>query len=118
MAGGSRAANLKGLYPKLYRIQNKRLKLALIIDDSLVIRRVIDRALTKIGFEVKHAEDGMKGLKAMKVTLFDLVLCDFLMPIMDGLDCVQQYRQWERRHRTEYQQVRLHFDSKLFVSKN
>jgi CheY-like chemotaxis protein len=41
----------------------------------------------------------MEGLEKLKSSLFDLTLCDFLMPIMDGLDCVQQYRDWEKYHR-------------------
>jgi len=36
--------------------------------------------------------------------LFDVVLCDFLMPVMDGLDCVQQYREWEQNHRPYFKQ--------------
>lgn len=81
-----------------------RTKRALIIDDSVIVRKTIDRALTKLGFEVEQAEDGSVGLNAMKKTMFDIVLCDFLMPVMDGLDCVKQYRDWEKEHRSSFRQ--------------
>ena len=81
-----------------------RTKRALIIDDSVIVRKTIDRALTKLGFEVEQAEDGSVGLNALKKTMFDIVFCDFLMPVMDGLDCVKQYREWEKEHRPSFRQ--------------
>lgn len=84
----------------------KRRKCALVIDDSKTIRKVLKKALQNFGFDVKQAENGMQGLEEMKSTVFDIVLCDFLMPIMDGMDCVQQYRQWESNHRKWFKQVR------------
>jgi len=82
-----------------------RVKEALIIDDSLSIRKAIDRALSNLGFNVSQAENGMVGLLCMKSKAFDIVLCDFLMPIMDGLDCVKQFRAWEVDHRSWFRQV-------------
>jgi PleD family two-component response regulator len=82
-----------------------RKRRALVIDDSLVIRKSLCRALQKLGFEVVTAVDGLEGLKEMKKTLFDLVLCDFLMPVMDGLDCVKQYREWESQNRPRFKQL-------------
>jgi len=72
---------------------------ALVIDDSLVIRKGLSRLLSKNGYHVVTAENGQQGLEAMKANMFDFVLCDFLMPVMDGLDCVQQFRAWEKTHR-------------------
>jgi len=79
--------------------KESRPRMALVIDDSIVIRKSLCRALTAIGFVVHQANDGMEGLKQLKSDVFDVVLCDFLMPVMDGLDCVQQYRSWEESHR-------------------
>ena len=59
---------------------------ALIVDDSLVIRKSLERALNKLGFEVSLAVDGMEGLEKLKETMYDIVLCDFLMPVMDGME--------------------------------
>mmetsp|Transcript_17560 Transcript_17560/g.40465 ORF Transcript_17560/g.40465 Transcript_17560/m.40465 type:complete len:851 (-) Transcript_17560:41-2593(-) len=79
--------------------KNTRKKRALVIEDSAIIRKMLDKILSKHGFEVSEAENGMQGLEKLKSTLFDITLCDFLMPIMDGLDCMQQYRDWEKYHR-------------------
>jgi CheY-like chemotaxis protein len=81
-----------------------RRKHALVIEDSLVVRKTIARALTQLGFEVTQAVNGMEGLTELQASLFDLVLCDFLMPVMDGLDCIQQYRQWEAVNRPYFSQ--------------
>jgi len=83
---------------------DKRSTKALIIDDSLTIRKAIVRALTRLGFEVQQARNGFEGLGLLKNNLYDLVLCDFLMPVMDGLDCVKQYRDWEVKHRPWFRQ--------------
>ena len=83
----------------------KRKRTALVIDDSTTIRKVFERVLARLGFEVSQAENGMEGLNEMKAAVFDVVFCDFLMPIMDGLDCVKQYREWEAKHRPWFQQV-------------
>ena len=76
-----------------------RKKRALLIEDSAVIRKMLNKLLTKKGYEVSEADNGMQGLEKLKSSLFDITLVDFLMPIMDGLDCVQQYREWEKIHR-------------------
>lgn len=59
-----------------------RKRKALVVDDSLVVRKSLAMALKKKGFDVSQAVNGLDGLKQLKQTLFDLVLCDFLMPGM------------------------------------
>ncbi|KAL7579879.1 hypothetical protein ACA910_004889 [Epithemia clementina (nom. ined.)] len=81
--------------------QVQRKRRALIIEDSLVVRKSLARALEKLGMVVAQAVNGLEGLQSLKSQIFDFVLCDFLMPVMDGLDCVQQYRDWEKQHRPD-----------------
>ena len=76
-----------------------RKRRALVIEDSTTVRKLLARALDRLGYEVTQAPDGLQGLKRLKEKLFDLTLCDFLMPVMDGMDCVKQYRDWEKEHR-------------------
>lgn len=89
-----------------FRLQDAppRVPQALVIEDSVVVRKNLARVLSKLGFEVTQAVNGMAGLKELKGSLFDLVLCDYLMPVMDGLDCVEQYRQWESINRPFFKQ--------------
>ena len=79
-------------------------KRALEIDDSVVIRKSIGRALANLGFQVTYASDGMQGLQALQSSKFDVVFCDFLMPVLDGLDCIEQHRTWESKHRPDFHQ--------------
>jgi CheY-like chemotaxis protein len=81
-----------------------RQRKALVIDDSLVVRKTLARALSGMGYECTLAENGMEGLKELQDTIFDLSLCDFFMPVMDGLDCVKQYREWEQHNRPWFRQ--------------
>jgi len=83
----------------------ERTKTALVIEDTLVVRKFLSRCLSKLGFEVTQAENGFVGLQKLKETMYDLCLCDFLMPVLDGVDCVQQFRAWEAKHRlVDFQQ--------------
>ncbi|CAJ1966793.1 unnamed protein product [Cylindrotheca closterium] len=82
----------------------ERQKRALVIEDSEMVRKMLVKALTKMGYDVIEAENGMAGLEELQNTLFDITLCDFLMPIMDGLDCIQQYRVWEKVDRPWFTQ--------------
>jgi len=84
--------------------KNLRCKKALVIDDSIIIRKSVDRALKSLGFKVVQAQNGMVGLNELKGATFDIAFCDFLMPIMDGLDCVQQFRTWEKSNRPWFHQ--------------
>lgn len=74
-------------------------KLALVVDDSLVVRKLLSRALTSLGFEVIGAADGQEALTKAKATDLALIVTDVNMPVMDGLDFTRLVRQ-ERRHRS------------------
>eukprot|EP00980_Cylindrotheca_fusiformis_P004055 scaffold880_cov132-Cylindrotheca_fusiformis.AAC.51 len=82
----------------------KRKMRALIIEDSEVTRKTMKQILAKLGFEVVEAENGMEGLNSLHANLFDIVFCDFLMPVLDGVECVRQYRQFEVAHRPWFDQ--------------
>jgi len=83
---------------------SKRVRRVLVIDDSLTIRKGLSRGFQRLGFEVEEAENGLQGLKRLKSGLYDLVLLDFLMPVLDGTDVAQQFRAWEKEHRPEFHQ--------------
>ncbi|MBS1644924.1 MAG: sigma-54-dependent Fis family transcriptional regulator [Bacteroidetes bacterium] len=58
----------------------------LIIDDEPAIRKALKEILGFEGYELDEAADGAEGLKKLKETDFDCVLCDIKMPKMDGLE--------------------------------
>jgi len=68
------------------------LKTCLVVDDSRVIRKVARRILEDLGFEVAEAADGVEAMAWCQAMMPDVVLLDWRMPSMDGLDFVRQLR--------------------------
>jgi two-component system chemotaxis response regulator CheY len=64
----------------------------LVVDDSRVVRKAARRLLEGFGFTVREAEDGQQALDACRDTLPDLVLLDWNMPVMDGLEFLRAVR--------------------------
>ena len=68
---------------------------ALIVDDSSVMRKIVERSLRQAGVEslvVAEAGSGVEGLEVLKSRQVDLILSDINMPAMDGLEFVRQLR--------------------------
>ena len=68
----------------------------LIIDDERFIRSSLREILEYEKYEVIEAQDGAEGLQKIKDEEVDLVLCDVKMPILDGMDVLDQVRQMDR----------------------
>ncbi len=68
------------------------MKRCLVVDDSRVIRRVASRIVEDLGFKVEEAKDGAKALDASKVSMPDVVLLDWAMPNMNGLEYLEALR--------------------------
>lgn len=64
----------------------------LVVDDSLVVRRIARRILEANGFGVSEARDGQQALMMCREKLPDCVLLDWNMPVMNGLQCLQILR--------------------------
>ena len=70
----------------------------LLVDDSPVDRNLFSSLLGKVDdFSVRTCEDGQAALDAMDMKLPDIVVTDMQMPGMDGLELVQQIRQFHPR---------------------
>lgn len=64
----------------------------LIIDDEEDIRELLHYNLTKEGFSVEKAANGVQGLKLAKEFHPDLIILDVMMPEMDGIEVCEQLR--------------------------
>jgi two-component system chemotaxis response regulator CheY len=65
----------------------------LIVDDSSVMRKIVERSLRQAGIdlaEVLQAGNGAEALAVLKKSQVDLILCDINMPVMDGLEFIKQ----------------------------
>jgi two-component system chemotaxis response regulator CheY len=68
---------------------------ALIVDDSTVMRKIVERALRQAGLDplvVHEAGSGTEGLELLKNKQVDLIISDINMPLMDGLEFLRQLR--------------------------
>jgi two-component system, chemotaxis family, chemotaxis protein CheY len=68
---------------------------ALVVDDSKTIRIILGRILKELGYEVCEAGNGKEALKVMETekAAVNLVLADWNMPEMNGLELLKQLRQ-------------------------
>jgi signal transduction histidine kinase/DNA-binding NarL/FixJ family response regulator len=67
----------------------------LIVDDMLASRMVLADTLGELGFETRQAVNGLDGLEQAEAAPPDLILMDIRMPVMDGLEAMQQIREVE-----------------------
>lgn len=69
-------------------------KTALVIDDEVLMKRLIKHLLTEMGFsKVLTAEDGAEGLKVLETNAdVDIVICDLEMPLIGGLEFLGMLR--------------------------
>lgn len=61
-----------------------RVALILVVDDEFSVAEVLQSVLADAGHEVVTAVNGQQGLELLGAKRADLVLLDFMMPIMDG----------------------------------
>jgi two-component system chemotaxis response regulator CheY len=69
--------------------------MCLIADDSAPVRRIARRVLTGLGFEVDEAEHGQIALDKCKARMPNMILLDWNMPVMDGLEFLAALRRTE-----------------------
>ncbi len=65
----------------------------LIVDDSSVMRKIVERSLRQAGIDLEQVLEAANGAEALNVlseSTVHLILCDINMPVMDGLEFVRQ----------------------------
>jgi two-component system chemotaxis response regulator CheY len=67
--------------------------IALVVDDSRAIRMILARTLRQLGYEVREAGNGIDAIAALNAgASVDLVMADWNMPVMDGLELLRTIR--------------------------
>ncbi len=71
------------------------MKTCLVVDDSRVIRKVSRHLLEGMGFSVVEAADGSEALTLCAQDMPDVILLDWNMPVMSGIEFIRALRQRE-----------------------
>ncbi len=68
----------------------------LVVDDEFDLAELLSELLTDRGHQVTTAINGLLGMSLLMSNEFDLVISDFMMPVMDGIDMVKTMRTEDR----------------------
>lgn len=68
------------------------MKTCLVVDDSKIVRKVVRKIVEALGFNVLEAEDGREALAQLRSNSVEVVLLDWNMPVMDGMECMKEMR--------------------------
>ncbi len=71
------------------------MKSCLIVDDSVVIRKLVREIMQGLGYECREAENGEVALTRSKEALPDLIMLDWNMPVMTGIEFLRTLRAME-----------------------
>jgi len=65
----------------------------LIIDDEPEIREILRVYCEAEGFDVFEAENGREGVKIQRMSPADMLICDLIMPVQEGIETITGFRQ-------------------------
>lgn len=71
------------------------MKTCLIVDDSKVVRMVARKILEGLSFGIEEAQDGKDALSSCEKSMPDVVLLDWNMPVMSGIEFLKALRAME-----------------------
>lgn len=63
----------------------------LIIDDETTLRETVSELLSFKGYDIYQAENGQQGIKKVKEVEPHLILCDIMMPVLDGYGFIAEH---------------------------
>jgi CheY-like chemotaxis protein len=68
----------------------------LVVEDEIAVRENLAELLTEKNYEVKEAANGKEALDILKETAIDLIITDLMMPIMDGMEFINNVKNIEK----------------------
>jgi len=72
----------------------------LLVEDNLLNQRIVVFSLKKFNHEVTIANNGLEAVEKFSQGLYDVILMDIMMPIMDGLEATVKIREVEGMNRS------------------
>lgn len=66
------------------------MKRILVVDDEEILRMLICDTLEDLGFSLEEAETGDEALRKITTNVYDLVILDFMMPNMTGIEVIEK----------------------------
>lgn len=68
------------------------MKTCLIVDDSVMVRKVLSRMIEDMGFTCLESDNGEAAYDVCRGKMPDVIVLDWDMPVMDGLEFIQKLR--------------------------
>lgn len=68
----------------------------LLIEDEIELQQNLKEILEYNGFALITADNGLEGLKKLETHAVDLIICDIMMPVMDGYQCIKEVKSQDR----------------------
>lgn len=69
--------------------------LLLLVEDNVLNQKLIFLNLTKFGFSIDVANNGLEALEKVQEKKYDLILMDLMMPVMDGFEATRAIRDFQ-----------------------
>jgi CheY-like chemotaxis protein len=77
----------------------------LLVEDNILNQKLIILTLSKYGFQIDIANNGLEALELLDKNKYDIILMDLMMPVMDGFEATRQIRKKEQESGSDYRNI-------------